>query len=115
MEIVELNRVLDEELKGIELETSLIHKVELMIEETFKLIMDNNPNKKIYANCTVMVDEHQVQLITWDNGKIFDITKEESDIGSLGWYVTSRLMSTNKENLYLTSISFNRNCFRWEI
>lgn len=112
-EIAELNVVLDEEMKKSGVETDIINKVELMVEESFNIIKNENPNKKIHAECSVMIDDEQVQLVTRDNGKIFDITKIDEKINSLGHYVVSRLMQTNKENIYLTSISFNRNCYRW--
>ena len=112
-EIVELNKVIDKELKQAGIENSIINKVELMVEETFNIIIKEN-KKEVLAECTVIVDDKQVQLITRDNGRIFDITKCDEKVSSLGHYVAAELMSNSNEKIYITSISFNRNCYVWE-
>ncbi len=91
----------------------LANKVEMMIEEVCMIIAKEN-KKKVLASCTIMIDENQIKLFTRDNGKIFDMTKIDDKINSIGAYVASRLMDTDKENTNMTTISFNRNIFVWD-
>lgn len=114
-EIVMLNAAVKENLESINVEASLITKVQLMIEETFEIVKSENPDKKrILAECTLMVNDKYLRLITRDSGRVFDITKSDEDIKSLGHYVAARMMETANETTYQTSISFNRNSYMWE-
>lgn len=115
-EIIELQGILHQEMADNGLSKELSNKIELMLEETMMICREQNSDKKrILAACTVIIDKDVVRLITRDNGKIFDITQIESDaVQSLRDYVTARLMDTNKENKYMTTISFNRNTFLWQ-
>ena len=75
-----------------------------------------NPGKKICSECTVMVNEnkHMINLITRDNGVIFDITDSDNDVLSLNSFVLASLMEHHDNKNNLTTTSFNRNSFTFE-
>ena len=113
-EIVALNSLVDEDLKTCNVPTEMISQVQLMIEETFMIVKEKNPSKKILGDCSLMVSDDRVHLITRDNGKIFNITDVNTEINSLRQYVAARMIEKNSGAEYLTTISFNRNSFLWE-
>ncbi len=85
----------------------------LMIEESLTLILEKNPGKKIYAECTVIIDD-KIHLIIRDSGVIFDITDADMPVKSLKSYVISGIMERQKFKKNLTTISSNRNEFCFE-
>lgn len=115
-EIIALNKVVKENLENCNIDETIINQVQLMLEETLMIVKDKNAQSKktISADCSLIVNNENVRLITRDNGIIFDITDVNSKINSLREYVTSRLIETNSNAKYLTTISFNRNSFIWE-
>ncbi len=88
-------------------------RVMLIIEETFTLIMEKNSPKKVYAECTVIIDD-RVHLILRDSGVIFDITDSDMSVTSLQVYVLSGLMAHQRSKKNLTTIAANRNEFCFE-
>ncbi|MBQ0026419.1 MAG: hypothetical protein KBS79_03525 [Lachnospiraceae bacterium] len=114
-EIHELQKILGDEMSGFGLSASLINKIQLMVEETFEIVKaENQGKKKILADCSVIIDDKYVRLVTRDNGKVFDITKVGEKTESLGHYVLARMIDNLEDSAYTTSISFNRNSFVWE-
>lgn len=117
-EIVLVRDMISDELRKIDVNDTIINKLSLMLEETFLIVKHINenkkPGKKILCEATVMVYKDKVKLITRDNGYIFDITKVDEHLSSLEAYVAASLMEDNKENSYVTSVSFNRNMYCWE-
>ena len=112
--IVDMTKEAGENLKNCEVDGDTIKRIQLLTEETLMIVYDKNEGKKILGDCTIMIDNDSITVITRDNGKVFDVTNENSDIGSLREYVTARLLAAEQENSYLTTISFNRNCYVWE-
>ncbi len=117
-EIVLVKDMVADELKTADVSESIINKLALMIEEALTVVKNQNtkihPGKIILADATIMVFKDRVQLITRDNGVIFDITRVDEKLSSLEAYVAASLMNDNDENSYVTSVSFNRNLFCWE-
>lgn len=114
-EIVALQSIVHEEMMGIGLDHSIMNKIELTIEEVMMIVKAKNAErKKILADCTIIANRDDVRLILRDNGKVFDLTKEATNLTSLRTYVAARLMETDKETMYMTTISFNRTSFVWE-
>ena len=123
-DVLLLRDTVGEELAGAGVAGGIIMKVQLMIEELCATIKKQNEleaeshgkkMKKILGDCTVMVSDKDVQLIMRDNGKLFDITNCDADITSLSQYVANRLMEDGSENTYMTTVSFNRSCYKWEM
>lgn len=115
-EIISLNEVIKENLESCDVNETIINQVQLMLEETIMIFKDKNAQSKktISADCSLIVNDKTVCLITRDNGIVFDIIDVNYKIGSLREYVTSRLIETNLDAKYLTTISFNRNSFALE-
>lgn len=112
-EIALLNETIHKELTDLNIDKNLVNRIEMMVEETFVIVKKYNEGKNILADCTLMIGEHQIRLITRDNGRIFDITKVDEDIKSLEHYVAARLMESTQEKIYMTAVSFNRNSYLW--
>ena len=103
------------DLSSMGVDDGLIKKIQLLAEETLMIVHDRNEGKKILADCTVMVDDEKISLITRDNGEVFDVTEVNGDIKTFREYVTAQLMTSGQESSYLLTTSFNRNCFVWEL
>ncbi|MBQ3966040.1 MAG: hypothetical protein II684_04345, partial [Treponema sp.] len=90
-----------------------VMKAELLIEELFMLIYEKNGKKgTICAECTVIVRDKTVRIITKDDGVLFNISDEDAGISSLRSFVVASFMETLKtQKRYLTTMSYNRNTF----
>lgn len=117
-EVVIVRDTIVDELKKVDISDIIITKLAMMIEETFMIVKDvnykKNPKRRILCDATVMVYDDKIKLITRDNGIIFDITTVDEKISSLEAYIAASLMNDDKENSYVTSVSFNRNLYLWE-
>lgn len=113
--IVETNNKMQADLSSIGIDDSLIKRIQLLTEETMMIVHDRNEGKKVLADCTLMIDDEKISLITRDNGEVFDVTEVNGDIKSFREYVAARLMTSGQENSYLLTTSFNRNSFVWEL
>ncbi len=91
-----------------------ISKAKLLIEDLYMLIYEKNGvDKAVYAECTVIIRETDVQIITKDDGVLFDLSSEDVIAGSIIEFMVSGYMEKLKENKkYLTTMSYNRNTFR---
>ena len=91
-----------------------ISKVKLLIEDLYMLIYEKNgADKAVYAECTVIIRETGVQLITKDDGVLFDLSSEDVVAGSIIEFMVSGYMEKLKDNKkYLTTMSYNRNTFK---
>ena len=81
----------------------------LFVEEMLMLILEKNPDTKVSAECTIIVEPTGIRLILRDSGKIFDITDEDSLVDSFRQYVISNLMVAHDSKAYLTTTGYNRN------
>ena len=91
-----------------------ISKVKLLIEDLYMLIYEKNgADKAVYAECTVIIRETGVQIITKDDGVLFDLSSEDVVAGSIIEFMVSGYMEKLKDNKkYLTTMSYNRNTFK---
>ena len=99
----------DLEQSGYSKET--VGKVMLLIEETLMMIHENNPNKQVLAECSILMDD-SLKVIIKDDGIIFDLTNSDMKVDSLRSYIISNLaenISTRK--MHFLSLSYNRNVF----
>ena len=73
----------------------------------------NGVDKDVYAECTVFIRENGVQIITKDDGVLFDLSSDDVVAGSIVEFIVSSYMKKLKDNKkYLTTMSYNRNTFR---
>ena len=90
----------------------IVTRVELLIEELFMLIREKNGGKAVLSECSVLLRPEGVQIITKDEGVIFDISEEDAAVTSLNAFVVASYMEKMGQNKrYLTTISFNRSSF----
>lgn len=96
--------------KGIDYRT--VGKVKLLIEELYMLIREKNGDKAVLSECSVLLRPEGVQLITKDDGILFDISEDDVTVTSLVSLAVSAYMEKLDQNRrYLTTMSFNRSSF----
>lgn len=90
----------------------VINKVIFTIEESGMLIYEKNQGKKILAEYTLFLEPERIKIIISDNGKVFDITNEDTEIKSFGSYIFSLVVpKVSHQKKYLTATSLNKNIF----
>ena len=113
-EVIGLCAAVEDELRSCGADDIPLGKVRLVLEESFLIVRDKNPGKRILADCTLIVNPEYVQLITRDNGVIFDVTDYNAEIRSLREYMNAMLNKNGLDSSYMTTTSFNRNSYFWE-
>ncbi len=113
-EIMQLCDDVKRDLSSCGVSSGIINKVQLLIEESFQIVRDKNPKAEISGDCTIIVSDSSVRMITRDNGMIFDITDADAKIRSLREYMNACLNESDIESTYLTTTTFNRNSYIWQ-
>jgi len=92
----------------------IVSRAKLLIEDLYMLVYEKNGvDKAVYAECTVIIRDTGVQIITKDDGVLFDLSSDDVVAGSIVEYMVSGYMEKLKDNRkYLTTMSYNRNTFR---
>ncbi len=99
----------DLEQSGYSKET--INKLMLLVEETLMMIHENNPQKQVLAECSVLMDD-SLKLIIKDDGIIFDLTNSDMKLNSLRSYIVSNLaQNISTQKMHFLALSYNRNVF----
>lgn len=89
-----------------------VGRVKLLIEELYMLIREKNGGKAILSECSVLLRPEGVQIITKDEGVLFDISEDDVTVTSLAAFAVSGYMEKLGQNRrYLTTMSFNRSSF----
>lgn len=95
---------------GIDKKT--ISRVKLLIEELLMLIREKNDDKDVLCELFLAIRPEGVQLITKDDGILFDISADDVSVTSLVSLVVSSYMQDLGQNRqHLTTMSFNRSSF----
>ena len=111
-QIIDLQRKASALLQENGIDRNTVGRVELLIEELYMLIREKNGGKAVLSECSVLLRPEGVQIITKDDGVIFDISEEDADVTSLNAFVVASFMEKLGQNKrYLTTISFNRSSF----
>ena len=93
----------------------IIFRCKHLIEDLYMLIYEKNGSGKqlISAECTVILRDNAVQIITKDDGVLFNLADEDANAVSCLAFVVSGYMDALKGNKkYLTTMSYNRNTFK---
>ena len=77
-------------------------------------LANNAEKNKLTLECTLLLDDEGVRLITQDDGKITDFHEEKMSGYSFVQYVIARLGSISKHTAYVTSMGYNRNEFYFQ-
>ena len=94
------------------LDKKTVGRVMLLIEELYILIRQMNGNKAVLAECTIILRDDGVQIISKDDGVSFDMADEDVSTVSLSAYtIASYLEKKDYGNRHLTTMSFNRSSF----
>lgn len=112
--IVETQQQVEKYLCENGIDRKIVSKVKLLIEDLYMLIYEKNgADKAVYAECTVIIRDTGVQIITKDDGVLFDLSNEDVVAGSIVEFMVSGYMEKLKDNKkYLTTMSYNRNTFK---
>ena len=107
---------LQKKVEALLLENGINHRtvgrVKLLIEELYMLIREKNGGKAILSECSVLLRPEGVQIITKDDGVLFDISEDDVTVTSLAAFAVSGYMEKLGQNRrYLTTMSFNRSSF----
>ena len=93
----------------------IVFRCKQLVEDLYMLIYEKNGGGKqpISAECTVILRDNAVQIITKDDGLLFDLSDEDANAVSCLAFVVSGYMDALKGNKkYLTTMSYNRNTFK---
>lgn len=80
---------------------------------TLRDICLEDAEKRIIAECTLMIGSDHVRMIIRDSGEVFDIRRTDSRMAALDSLRRARAEETSGEFTSLTTISFNRNSYLW--
>ena len=111
-EIISMQRKIENILKEKNIDKWAIGQTILLIEEIYILISQMNNNKDVLAECTIFLHSDGIQIISKDDGVLFDMADEEISVKSLSAYTISMYLEKGDfENYNLTTMSFNRSSF----
>ena len=111
-QIIDLQTKVSALLQENGIDRNTVGRVELLIEELYMLIREKNGGKAVLSECSVLFRPEGVQIISKDEGVIFDISEEDAAVTSLNAFVVASFMEKMGQNKrYLTTISFNRSSF----
>lgn len=89
-----------------------VGSVKLLIEELYMLIAEKNEGKAVLSECTVFLRPEGIQIITKDDGVLFDISEEDVSVTSLSAFAVSAYMEKlGDDKHHLTTMSYNRSAF----
>ena len=87
-------------------------RIKLLIEELYMLIREKNEGKTILSECTITMKPEGVQIITKDDGILFDISEEDVSVTSIASFAVSAYMEQlGEDRKHLTTMSYNRSAF----
>ena len=111
-QIIGLQKEVEALLLQHDVDRRTVGKVKLLIEELYVLISEKNEGKHILSECTVFLKSEGVQIITKDDGVLFDISEEDVNVTSLAAFAVSAYMEKlGEDRRHLTTMSFNRSAF----
>ncbi|MCR5137854.1 MAG: hypothetical protein K6C12_12345 [Oscillospiraceae bacterium] len=101
-----------EALKSRSYDHSTVFRVELLFEELFMLINEKNGDRVIQGECTLLLGDSAIRMITRDTGIIFDPTDDDMAITNIGSHVLLSVAERiSDQKRYLMTMSFNRTSF----
>ena len=111
-QIIALQKKVEALLMENDIDRRTVGKVKLLIEELHMLIREKNGGRAVLSECTVALRPEGVQIITKDEGVLFDISEEDVTVTSLVSLEVSAYMEKLGQNRrHLTTMGFNRSSF----
>lgn len=112
VQIIDLQKKVEAVLLENHLDKRTVGRVKLLIEELYVLIAEKNEGKTVLSECTVFLRPEGVQIITKDDGVLFDISEEDVNVTSLASFAVSAYMEKlGEDRRHLTTMSYNRSAF----
>lgn len=90
-----------------------LNKIDLLIEEYILTVVQNNPNKEVIGECSIVYSQDAVNMYLRDSGKLIDWSDEDIKITGLSSYVFTRLTSSVDNIRYVVTSNYNRILFRF--
>ena len=111
-QIIALQKTVEALLRENGFDKRTVGRVKLLIEELFMLIREKNGGKAVLAECALLLRPEGIQIITRDEGVLFDIAEEDVTVTSIAAFAVSGYMEKlGRNKRYLTTMSFNRSSF----
>ena len=111
-QIIGLQKQAETVLQENNVDRRTVGTVKLLIEEMYVLISEKNEGKIVLSECTVFLRDEGVQIITKDDGVLFDISAEDVSVTSLASFAVSAYMEKlGNDKRHLTTMSYNRSAF----
>ena len=111
-QIIALQKKAESLLKESDVDKRTVGRVKLLIEELFMLIREKNGEKAVLSECSILLRPDAVQIITKDDGILFDISEEDVSVTSLvALNVSAYMEKMGRNRQHLTTMSFNRSSF----
>jgi hypothetical protein len=89
-----------------------VGRIKLLIEELYILIAEKNEGKRMLSELTVFLRPEGIQMISKDDGVLFDISEDDVSVTSIASFVVSNYMEKlGNDKRHLTTMSFNRSAF----
>ena len=89
----------------------VIGRIKLLVEELYMLVYEKNGKKPVCGECTMLIDNNGIRLITKDDGVLLDLADEDAAAGTIGEYLISNYMRSLPGKQHLITMSYNRNVF----
>ena len=110
-EIIFVRDNVENDLKKYGYTDKTIHKVMLLVEEALMLIRENNPQKNVLAECSILMGDKLI-LVIKDDGIIFDMTDSDMMPSSFRSYIISSMANNiSSRKKHFLALSYNRNVF----
>lgn len=110
-QIIDLQKKVEALLREHGVDSRTVGKVKLLIEDIYVLIMEKNENRPVLGELTVFLKPEGVEIITKDDGVLFDISQEDVYVTSIAAFAVSAYMEKLEDRRHLTTMSFNRSAF----
>lgn len=111
-QIIGLQKKVEAMLRENDVDKRTVGRIKLLIEELYMLISEKNKGKRVLSECTVFLRPEGVQIITKDDGVLFDVSEEDVEVTSIAAFAVSAYMEKLGQNRrHLTTMSYNRSSF----
>ena len=111
-QIIDLQKKVEAVLQENNVDRRTLGSVKLLIEELYILIAEKNEGKTVLSECTIFLKDEGVQIITKDDGVLFDISEQDVNVTSLAAFAVSAYMvKLGDDRRHLTTMSYNRSAF----
>ncbi len=111
-QIIDLQQKVGALLQENDVDGRTVGRIKLLLEELYILIREKNENQSVLSECTIFLCPEGIQIITKDDGILFDVSEEDVSVTSIAAFAVSAYMEKlGRDRRHLTTMSFNRSAF----